>query len=303
MGVSKVSVVIPAYNSADYTIETVDSVLQQTHSDVEVIVVDDGSTDGTREALKRYGDAIQYVYKENGGACSARNLGIGMATGDYIACLDCDDLWVSEKLEYSVQVLDNQRELGLVYTACYLLDADGEIVELVKSRANLANAYRELLNKNFIIAPTVVMRRSCLESVGLFDESIFIPADWDLWLRFAQRFPIGYIDRPLSKYRQASNYSLQNLDQFFEESMYVLDKNLKNNADFSAREKNKIYNHFLLTYSNVHRQIGNLSEARQILMTTIKRDRCEWQAYLLYLISFLGQNATSITRRIVNRLC
>ena len=266
-------------------------------------MVDDGSTDGTREALKKYGNAIQYVYKENGGACSARNLGISMATGDYIACLDCDDLWLPEKLEYSVRILDNQRELGLVYSSCYLIDADGEIVETVKSKANLANAYRELLNKNFIIAPTVVMRRSCLESVGLFDEGIFIPADWDLWLRFAQRFPIGYIDRPLSKYRQASNYSLRNLDQFFEESMHVLDKNIKNNADFSALEKKKIYNRLFLIYSNGHREIGNLSKARQILMITIKRDPCQWQAYLLYLISFLGQNAIFIIRRIVNRLC
>ena len=94
MGYSKVSVVIPAYNNAEYTIETVDSILQQTHREFEIIVVDDGSTDGTREALKKYGNAIQYVYKENGGACSAMNLGISMATGDYIACLDCDDLWL-----------------------------------------------------------------------------------------------------------------------------------------------------------------------------------------------------------------
>lgn len=92
----KVSVNMPAYNSARYTIETVESVLAQTFRDFELIVVDDGSTDNTRGPLEPYSARIQFVYKENGGACSARNVGIGMSRGEYVACLDCDDLWLPE---------------------------------------------------------------------------------------------------------------------------------------------------------------------------------------------------------------
>ena len=137
-----------------------------------------------------------------------------MATGEYIACLDCDDLWLPDKLEYSVDMLEKNDEIALVFSECYLIDDAGEIKGLVKCRVDLQNAYKELLYKNYISASTVVMRRECLESVGKFDESIFIPADLDLWLRLVRRFPLGFIERPLSKYRETSNYSVRNLQQF-----------------------------------------------------------------------------------------
>lgn len=124
----KVSVIIPAYNMAWYTLETVESVLKQTFRDYEIIVVDDGSADNTKDLLHPYIESyrITYIYKENGGASSARNVWIRASQGEYVALLDCDDLWLPEKLEFCVNVLDNKPEVGLVYTFFYRIDRKGE---------------------------------------------------------------------------------------------------------------------------------------------------------------------------------
>ena len=104
----KVSVIIPAYNKADLTVKTVQSVLSQTYVNIEIIVVDDGSTDDTKEKLLVFGDKINYIYKQNGGACSARNVGINCATGEYLALIDCDDIFYPDKISKSVECLEEK---------------------------------------------------------------------------------------------------------------------------------------------------------------------------------------------------
>ena len=146
-GCPEVSVVVPAYNSVAYTVETVESVLGQTYSDLELIVVDDGSTDHTREALRPYFDRIQYVYQENEGACRARNLGITLSKGEYVACLDCDDLWLPNKLEQSISVLEANPGAAFVFTACYTIDPDGHILDEIRYR--LRAQIHKSFNKGF----------------------------------------------------------------------------------------------------------------------------------------------------------
>lgn len=291
---SKVSVVVPAYNNADYTVETVESVLGQTYKNREIIVVDDGSTDDTREALEKFGDEIRYIYKENGGACSARNLGIGLSTSEYVACLDCDDLWLPEKLEYSVAVLEQDPDLALSFSSCYLIDGVGEITGLVECKAGSPRTYKELLYNNYITAATVVMRRSCIERVGLFDEQIFIPADWDLWLRLTRHYSIGYIDRPLSKYRLASAYSQRNLKQFLDEAMYVLDKNIANSPELLSKERDDIYDRLFLVYSKVVLDTGQAAEARRVLVRVMRRNPYQLRGYLLYLLTYLRRDLKGV---------
>jgi glycosyltransferase involved in cell wall biosynthesis len=284
----KVSVIVPAYNSAAYTVETVESVLGQTYRDFELIVVDDGSTDNTREAMERFGDQIQYVYKENGGACSTRNMGIGMARGEYVACLDCDDLWLPEKLQRSVEALDAHSDWGLVFNHCYLIDAAGEIVGLTNYKFKLQNPYRELLHDNFIGSPTILMRRSCLDQVGLYDENIFIPADWDLWIRIAAEYSIGYLDEPLSKYRMASRYTLRHIEQSIEENLYVLDKHFARDSSLSAREKEVILSRFYVEHGKLYREAAELAKARSKLKAAIRLNPRFWPSYAHLGLSYLG---------------
>src|SRR3989338_243061 len=123
-----VSIIIAAYNKAEFTCRAIDSVLNQTYPHIEIIVVDDGSTDDTRQRVSAYGDKVRYFYKENGGACSARNYGIRLAQGEYIALMDCDDMYEASKIELSVDYLRTHPEVGFVHTAAYFVDEEGWVV-------------------------------------------------------------------------------------------------------------------------------------------------------------------------------
>jgi glycosyltransferase involved in cell wall biosynthesis len=262
----KVSVVIPAYNSADYTIETVESVLAQTYKNREIIVVDDGSTDHTYDELKRFGDEIKYIYKENGGACSARNLGIAMSTGEYVACLDCDDLWLPEKLEYSLFALEACPEASFVFTRCFLIDAGGAVSGEVGGICEAGQgAYKSILQGAAIPAPTVLIRKSYLDRVGVFDEQIFIPADRDLWLRLSRESTTCFVDRPLSKYRMSSNYTLKNLDQSLRENIYVLEKQFKAGNPLAPSLRRRILQENLFVHAMLYRSVENAANARKVL--------------------------------------
>jgi hypothetical protein len=117
-----------------------------------------------------------------------------------------------EKLEKSIVALEGHPDWALVFTPCLLIDAEGNTIGQSNYRPDLDNAFIELLKRNYIAAPTVVMRSTYLQEAGFFDESIFIPADWDLWLRLAREHPIGHVDVPLSKYRMTSSYTLRHVN-------------------------------------------------------------------------------------------
>jgi len=227
----KVSVIIPAYNKAEYTRRTVDSVLAQTYPHVEIIVVDDGSKDQTANVMAEYGGRIHYVFKANGGACSARNEGIRSATGEYVAFLDCDDLYGVEKIKRCVDYLEKNPRFGFVYTAAYFIDEQDEIVgryDHPRSREGFIAS--KLILEDFICNSTVLVRKSILQKAGFFDEEIFTPADWDMWLRLSEIAQAGYIREPLTKYRITDNYVFNHLQQARGEEMYVLEKFFKNHS-------------------------------------------------------------------------
>jgi len=222
---NKVSVIIPAYNKAEYTRRTVESVLAQTYPDVEIIVVDDGSKDQTNSVMAGYGSRIKYVLKANGGACSARNEGIRKAAGEYIAFLDCDDLYDVEKIRRCVEHLENNPRFGFVYTAVYFIDEHDKIISLhdhPRSRQGWITS--RLILENFICNSTVLVKRDVLQKAGFFDETIFTPADWDMWLRLTEIAQAAYIREPLTKYRVTDNYVFNRLQQARREEMYVLEK-------------------------------------------------------------------------------
>jgi glycosyltransferase involved in cell wall biosynthesis len=298
----RVSVIVPAYNSADYTVETVESILAQTYRDFELIVVDDGSTDHTREAMGAFGHRIQYAYKENGGACSARNFGIARARGEYIACLDCDDLWLPEKLERSVAALDEHLDWALVFSPSFLIDAQGGVIGCSNYRPDLGQAFRELLKGNFIVAATVVMRRSHMLEVGPFDESIFIPADWDLWLRLVRKHPIGCIDMPLSKYRMTSSYTLRHVDQFIEESMYTLDKHLDSAPELSVSERGEILARMYTVHATLLRDKPDMVKAKLALKKAIDCDPSNFVAYGHFLLALCGGGVWRFVDKVKDRL-
>jgi glycosyltransferase involved in cell wall biosynthesis len=176
--------------------ETVDSVLLQTWTDLEIVVVDDGSTDGTPEVVEPYGNRIRYFQKKNEGPSSARNFGATKASGEALAFIDSDDIWEPNKLDVQMGFLDSHSEIKLVSCRGYVLGSKGKARS--SGRKDLSgDLFLELYQRSFINTSSVVLARDCFFQAGTFDESIRTAEDYDLWLRVARQFPIAYLDIPL----------------------------------------------------------------------------------------------------------
>ena len=191
----KVSVVIPSHNRVRVVADALDSVLAQTHSDFEVIVVDDGSTDDTRAVVSRYVSRnpkrVVYLWQENAGAPAARNAGIRAATGDYVAFLDSDDLYLSRRLQVGVRALEADGRFGASYVDQRTVDLHGNV--LLQSRVDRFGGavsgwiLPALLRGDLIQTNTITIRRDVLDRVGGFDQQLWSGQDTDLWWRLARR--------------------------------------------------------------------------------------------------------------------
>jgi len=199
----KVSVVIPAYNAMNYLPETVESVLRQSFTDFEVLIIDDGSSDHIVQWASQIADPrVRLISQENQGLPGARNTGITQAHGEYIAFLDADDLWELTKLEKQVRCLDNNPAVGLVHTWMLLVDEQGKSTGRVMKSNGEGDIWKQLVERNIIACPSVIVRRCCFEAVGIFDINLRSIEDWDMWLRIASRYPFAVIKEPLAYYRQ-----------------------------------------------------------------------------------------------------
>ena len=210
--VPSVSVIIPTYKHRQYVTQAVESVLAQTYKNFEIIVVDDGSTDGTQDILAPFLDRIHYIYQSNQGLSAARNTGIHSSQGQYIAFLDADDLWLPEKLSLQVEKLDSNPEIGLVYSNMQYLN-NSKILPKTAFEINppqKGKVFNKLFKWNFITMPTVVVRRSSFFERVWFNTSLTSCEDYDAWLRFSIDHTFDYIDQPLAIYRTGSGHMSSN---------------------------------------------------------------------------------------------
>ncbi len=211
----RVSVIIPTYNRANYICEAIDSVLSQTYTDYEIMVIDDGSTDNTKGVLQPYSSKIKYLFQENRGIAAARNYGIRNSTGEFIAMLDSDDQWLPEKLKIQVATISSNPELAFVCSGSYVIDGDGKIIDIwKKSRKLNSETFDNLYKKDFVLTLTVLLRRTHFEAIDGFDDEYKVSQDYELWLRLAKRYKFYYINLPLAKYRiHGWNITLTNIDE------------------------------------------------------------------------------------------
>jgi D-aspartate ligase len=199
-----VSVVIATYNRSRQVKEAIDSVLAQSAPVREIIVVDDGSKDSTRETLLSYGDRIRPFFQANGGASAARNLAMRMAQGSWIAFLDDDDVWLPEKIEQQMELVRRNPELGLVYCSDYAVDEQLRILYPRNAQdGNRGDVFERLLIKNFIFTSCVIARRDAVEKAGYMQPEFKFAQDWDLWLKIAAERPVDFAPAPLVLYRQS----------------------------------------------------------------------------------------------------
>jgi glycosyltransferase involved in cell wall biosynthesis len=201
----KVSIIICAYNSARYITETLESVLAQGYQDYEIIVLNDGSTDGTEEIIQPYFDKIIYLKQENRGLAGARNAAIKIARGEYLALLDSDDIWLPNYLEKMVGLLESNPEADVYYPNALMFGdhhLSGKIYQDIKPSTRPVTI-EGLLTQKCCVFGAVIMKREILNRVGLFDEELRAAEDLDLWLRILQHdYHIDYTEEVLVKYRK-----------------------------------------------------------------------------------------------------
>ena len=193
---------IPNYNHARYLGQAIESALAQTYPHVEVIVVDDGSTDDSGTVAAAYGDRIRYIYQRNAGLSAARNTGVQAAQGEYIALLDADDLVEPAYAERLLAVLAQAPAAAGAYCGFRFVDQENRPLNRVESRTTSPDAlYGALLNGNYRVPESLLARRACYAAMGEFDTSLRACEDWDVWLRFSRHYSLIGIDDVLIRYR------------------------------------------------------------------------------------------------------
>jgi len=201
-----ISVIVPAYNAEKTIVETISSVLRQSFGDLELIVINDGSTDKTLELINTISDARLQVFSfSNGGLSVARNRGIHLAKGEYLAFLDADDLWTHDKLSAQITALKQYPEAGVSYSWIYSMDEQGESIKPGISFNFQGDVYPDLLVNNFIVnGSNCLITREAIELIGEFDSTVDGAADWDYWLRLAAKFPFVLVPKYQIFYRGSS---------------------------------------------------------------------------------------------------
>ena len=200
----KVSIIIPTYNRAALLLKALESAKAQTYPNIEIIVVNDGSTDNTEETLAPYMDEIHYIKQENQGCAAAKNTGLSYATGEFITNLDDDDLFLPQKVERQVEMFMKGLEIGICATGVYHIDANGQITgTYIPPTLSRETQVLRLLGHCFFVQSSVMIHRKCHEKLGGY--KLMLSEDYDFWLRVALHYEIGVVKELLTKYRRHSN--------------------------------------------------------------------------------------------------
>jgi glycosyltransferase involved in cell wall biosynthesis len=203
LGTPKVSIIMPVYNGANYMREAIDSALQQTYPNIEVVVVNDGSTDNgeTEDVARQYGKHIRYIAKSNGGTGSALNEALRQMTGEYWSWLSHDDVYYSDKIEKQLGYLVDNQPIVL-YADIDYINEKSEIIGSRKFLTTNPECFRtQLLRLSMIAGCTTLVPKACSDAVGLFDESLRYVQDYDMWIRLSRHFPIRHVPETVMKVR------------------------------------------------------------------------------------------------------
>jgi glycosyltransferase involved in cell wall biosynthesis len=226
-----VSVVIATYNMGQYLPQAVQSVLAQTYPNVEVQIVDDGSTDDTPTIVRQWDGhpRVRVHPQANAGKAHAMNQGVALSGGSFIAYLDADDIWLPEKLARQMPLFAAQSEFGVVYSDYERMDGEGRPLQKGPTHMHRGRVSGPLLIENFVPYSTAVVRRECFDRIGGFDETIRMGLDYDLWLRLSAHCQFDFIPAPTARYRIWAGQMSKNYRQRYKSGIHIMQNFLDHN--------------------------------------------------------------------------
>ncbi|MBX4152344.1 glycosyltransferase family 2 protein [Paenibacillus lautus] len=282
-----ISVLMPVYNRQNSVKRSVKSILDQSYTKFELIIIDDASTDQTSEIIKTINDdRIIYVkLDKNVGAACARNEGIKKARSNWLAFHDSDDLWEPSKLEKQVQLIDES--IPTIIFTSFIRHKRGNHEYIPSSRMieKEGDMHRNLLLGNFIAAPTVLLHKECLLTSGCFNENMPRFQDWELWIRLSRQYSIIWIDEPLVQVYYTENSISSNESKLITayDLLWKLHKSLFIDAGpkYAAR--------FLFSYGHNLALYGDVKKSRKVLLNSLAIKLFSVNQLLCYSLTFLGQ--------------
>ncbi|MBM2832870.1 MAG: hypothetical protein HW406_31 [Candidatus Brocadiaceae bacterium] len=299
--IAKVDVIIPTHNRAEFLSSAIASVLNQTFQDFEITVVDDCSKDNILDSVRSFNDKrIQFIRNEiHKGEAGSRNVGIMNSNAEYIAFLDDDDEWLPDKLKLQIDLLENSpATVGVVYTGYVEVNRANKKILWQMIPTQKGNIYNNIFVKNYVGVPsTVVLRRACFEKVGLFDENIIYPTDYDLWIRLSNKFCFEYIEKPLVRYYVHENSISRNLELRIRGAEKILKKY---HQIFSLNSK--AHGQCYVQIGKLYCLNGNMKKARDTFLMAIRLQPFEIRNYFYLGISIFGTKAFRKLRDFIKRL-
>lgn len=293
----RVSVLFTCFNHIKFLPSAYQSILDQTFSDWEIIAIDDGSKDGTREWLSERPEKITRIFNENNlGTYASLNVALKAAKGEFIAVFNDDDLWAPTKLEKQVAMLDGNPSIGLVHTDGSFIDGDG--VETPGSplgfefpRFNTGDVSLALVYQNKIIASAALARKRCFDELGGFNEDYFGSGDWEMWIRIAERWKVGFVPEPLTFYRVHGTNASHKLERIWRDDE-KLRKWLAPRLDgyvsrFEPREVSRAKSHNYAALGTVLTLNGRPGEGRAMYAASLKEQPGRFKSALRYAATFL----------------
>ena len=231
---AKVDVIVPSYNSARFLAAALESVEAQTMTDWRIVLVDDGSTDDTRQVaapfVERLGAKLLYLYQENRGLPAARNTAIRNSSSELLALLDADDVWLPHRLEESIRSFAGRADMGISYGLITQIDVQGNLLGTFKGNPRWAEgriAPYIYMRKVELPCPTLTFRRSAVDEVGLFDETMRATEDRDLWFRIAQRYETAFVPKVIAYYRVSASSMSADPDRMLKAQMQFIGKHYR----------------------------------------------------------------------------
>ena len=232
-----ISVIIPTYNRKETLKRAIQSVLIQSYTPYEIIVIDDGSNDGTKEWLKDNFPNVKYIYQMNSGVSSARNKGIKFARGDWIALLDSDDEWLPSKLKDQANEIELNPAAKFLHTNEIWIRNGVRVNQMKKHKKYGGYIFEKCLDMCRISPSSVLIKKDIFDEIGMFDETLKVCEDYDLWLRFASKYPVHFLDRPLIRKYGGHSDQLSKVDDGIESYRIRSLKKIMNSSILNKKQK------------------------------------------------------------------